>query len=195
MAVLDSIKKAVQGTAASYQSDKNESKGLGEELKMRKQQYDLGAQALGGSPKSEPAKPAAPSKPAKQDLVKPGAKYGDRPGEQRLDSEGNVIKSMKKGGEVKKTGLYKLHEGEEVVPKAQAALGKKKKGSGKVPHKMTIRKMDDDSFHITHDHQSPTKNEMGTTPPQEEFTVPNAKHLVRHVRQTYNAPQEMPGEE
>jgi hypothetical protein len=53
------------------------------------------------------------------------------------DETSKVIGSFKKGGKVKKTGLYKLHKGEEVLPKKKASAmrdilsGKKPKGKAK----------------------------------------------------------------
>ena len=137
--------------------------------------------------------PAPKPAPAPKSAPNPKTQYGTQPGEKRIDVKDMVkpLGSFKKGGKVPKTGVYKLHEGEQVVPvgKVAGALGSgskpKKKGSGKAPHKMTIRKMDDNSFHVMHDHQSSNKQEMGTTPPSEEFTVPNAKRLTQHVRQTF----------
>jgi len=61
------------------------------------------------------AAPAAPTTASPQDKVNPAAKYGDRPGEKRIDTKKLAIGSFKKGGKVKKTGLYKLHKGERVV--------------------------------------------------------------------------------
>jgi hypothetical protein len=148
------------------------------------------------APASAPAKPSAPSKPSPKDLVNPKGKYGDKPGEKRIDVSDMTKKlgSFKKGGTVPKTGMYQLHAGEEVVPKAKAALaGKKKKGSGRVPHRMVTEKMDDGSFQITHEHKPDSPEQQ--TPPPEKFTAANPKQLVKHVRATYGAPQEMPGEE
>ncbi len=84
--------------------------------------------------------PKAPSvgmsadKPAKSDLVKASAKYGDRPGEQRIDTAGMTkpLGSFKKGGKVKKTGVYKLHKGEEVANAKQTAKMDKKGGLAKM---------------------------------------------------------------
>jgi hypothetical protein len=83
-----------------------------------------------GNPTPAPAPKAG--KPGKGELVKPGAKFGDRPGEQRIDTDGMTKKlgSFKKGTKkVKKTAVYKLHKGEAVVPaktagKMRALFGK-----------------------------------------------------------------------
>ncbi len=39
-----------------------------------------------------------------------------------------LLGSMKKGGKVKKTGAYKLHKGEKVVPTGKRAAAKRKAG-------------------------------------------------------------------
>lgn len=64
---------------------------------------------------SSPAARAIGSSPI--DRVKPGAKFGSRPSEKRIDV-GPYMKtlgSFKKGGKVKKTGVYKLHSKERVL--------------------------------------------------------------------------------
>ena len=45
-------------------------------------------------------------------------------------SRQKFVKSMEKGGPVKKTGMYMLHKGEVVVP-ASVVSGRPKKGMGK----------------------------------------------------------------
>src|ERR1039458_9717593 len=75
------------------------------------------------------AKPtAAPAQKEVPNLIHPLAKYGDRPGEKRLDSEGNVIPSPKaipSYGEgttyVPEDQVAKVHEGEAVLPPEEAA--------------------------------------------------------------------------
>src|SRR5689334_18835515 len=78
------------------------------------------------APVQAPSKPASGGPP-----MNPKAKYGDRPGEKRIDTSQMTkpLGSYKKGGKVKKTGLYKLHKGERVLnakqTKKMAALGGK----------------------------------------------------------------------
>jgi hypothetical protein len=52
-----------------------------------------------------------------------GAKIA-RMGDEKKDEE-TVEGSMRKGGRVKKTGLYRLHKGEEVVPPEKARKARK----------------------------------------------------------------------
>jgi hypothetical protein len=76
------------------------------------------------APAPVPAAPAAKSKPVKSDLVNPNSKgYGDRKGEKRIDTSDMTkpLGSFKKGGKVKKTGVYKLHKKEVVVPAKKAS--------------------------------------------------------------------------
>ncbi len=69
-------------------------------------------------PKPQPAKPSGS---ASASPVNPKAKYGDRKGEQRIDTTDMTkpLGSFKKGGKVKKTGMYKLHKGERVMNSKQ----------------------------------------------------------------------------
>jgi|SRR5579871_4931299 len=80
-------------------------------------------------PAPAPAK-AAPA-PAPVDKVNPKAKYGDRPGEKRIDTSDMTkpLGSFKKGGKIKKTGIYKLHKNERVLNAKQT----KKAEAGKSP--------------------------------------------------------------
>jgi hypothetical protein len=50
----------------------------------------------------------------------------------------------------------------------------------KSPRRMTIDQLDDGTFHIQHD---PSMSEPMATP--KKFSARNAKHLTRHVRQTF----------
>lgn len=76
--------------------------------------------------------PKAPSKPASSGYgpSNPKAKYGDRPGEKRIDTDDMTkpLGSFKKGGKVKKTGVYKLHKGERVMNPKQMKRMMKKSG-------------------------------------------------------------------
>jgi hypothetical protein len=74
-------------------------------------------------------------KPSKSDLVKSGAKYGDRPGEERIDTKSMTkpLGSFKKGtNKVKKTGVYKLHKGEAVATAKQASKVRSMGGMAKM---------------------------------------------------------------
>lgn len=65
----------------------------------------------------------------------------------------------------------------------------KKPAKAKGPKRMSIEKLDDNSFSVTHHNDG--KEPMQ---PDQKFSARNAKHLVRHVRQTFGgaAEPEMP---
>ena len=95
-------------------------------VRMKK---DMINQAFGSSPSpaatTEPVNPGSPA-----DRVNPRARFGSRPGEKRIDTNGMTkpLGSFKKGGKVKKTGVYNLHKGERVLNVKQT---KKLKGLAK----------------------------------------------------------------
>lgn len=66
-----------------------------------------------------PPAPAAPRSTvaAPKDKINPSARYGSKPGEKRIDTSKMTkpLGSYKKGGKVKKTGVYKLHAKERVL--------------------------------------------------------------------------------
>lgn len=151
----------------------------------------------------EPAAPAPP-KPVKDPPINPSARYGDHRGEERISVNpfDRLLGSFKKGTKrVPKTGLYKVHEGEQVLNKddaedmrtakdrgAEVLSGAAKPAAqGSEPDEMHIQKMDDGSFHIKH-----TSKDV---PEAKQFTARNKKHLVRHVRNTFNPPGEAPSYE
>lgn len=58
------------------------------------------------------------------DRVRPGARFGSRGGEKRIDTKDmmrplGAIPSFKKGGKIKKTGIIKAHKGERVLTTKQ----------------------------------------------------------------------------
>jgi hypothetical protein len=89
---------------------------------------DIGAGALKNSPSNPAPKKTPVSSPA--DKVNPKAQYGDKAGEKRIDVKDMVkpLGSYKKGGKVKKTGLYKLHKKERVLNPKQTAKVEKSGG-------------------------------------------------------------------
>lgn len=75
----------------------------------------------------------APSSPSDKLNKGASAKYGSRPGESRTPmSDAKVMGSFKKGGKVKKTGVYKLHAKERVLNSKQTAKMESKGGIGAV---------------------------------------------------------------
>lgn len=112
---------ALKGIASGIQQNQEEAAQAGQSIGAKTKMIQEYKDSLKPSA-SSPARPAG--KPSNVDRVKPGAKYGDRQGEQRIDVK-DIVKplgSFKKGtSKVKKTAVYKLHKGEAVVP-AKAAL-------------------------------------------------------------------------
>lgn len=118
-------------------------KGLPASLNQSAAQATGDAAAIGAKSRMvdeyvKSTKPAPVAKPSmKEDRpmrVNPKGKYGDRPGEQRIDTS-NMTKplgSFKKGGKVKKTGVYKLHKGEQVANPKQTAKMDKMGGMAKM---------------------------------------------------------------
>lgn len=83
------------------------------------------------------AAPKAPSVTASVDKLNSGAKakYGSGKGEQRIDTSDmtkKLLGSYKKGGKVKKTGIYKLHAKEQVLNAKTTAKVKAKGGMAAV---------------------------------------------------------------
>lgn len=81
---------------------------------------------LAATSKTTPT-PKAPAPDSKADLVNPQGRYGDRPGEKRIDVSEMTkpLASYKDGTNyVPKTGHYKLHQGEAVVKKADNPFAK-----------------------------------------------------------------------
>ena len=86
-----------------------EESGLGN----RKQNEDEYMKAVGGPEELPKANP-----PQQVDKIHPGAKYGDKPPEKRIDVDRFIkpLGSFKDGTDyVPKTGPYQLHEGEKVT--------------------------------------------------------------------------------
>ena len=82
--------------------------------------------------KSQPKTNVAPDPEAPiKSLMSHAPKVGGQIGENARMKQQLLDGSFKKGGHVKKTGIYKLHKGEEVVPaKKKEMAGKMKKRKG-----------------------------------------------------------------
>src|SRR5208282_940923 len=157
MGILDSAKAAVAKVKSDIDTGNKETEGLGNELRAKS---DMMRAA-----RSESDTPAAPA-PTPAPKTDSGHRYGDRPGEKRID----VSDAMKPLGSFKtgtpyvpKTGVYQLHEGERVVPKekntmnasdAMAGITGKAKPSKKIKS-ITHTKTDDGKTVHTHRHHHP----------------------------------------
>lgn len=111
-----------------------------------------------------------------------------------------ALGSMEDGGKVKKTGYYKLHEGEKVMAKkserAAGALGKDKEGkkepkkehkkdAKKRVHRIHIRRAANRGYVAENEHL-PVSGEDGQTgqvPPSEEHIYPDLAGLQGHIAQ------------
>jgi hypothetical protein len=68
---------------------------------------------------------SAVSSAAKQ-VNRAGVAMTERAADRAASSADRILASMRKGGRVKKTGVYRLHKGERVLNKRQAGRTKKK---------------------------------------------------------------------
>ena len=193
--IVKGLVDKAKSTSAAIKTGNQETEGLGNELAAKN---DMIKAARGES--DAPAAPAAPApKPAPK--TDSGQRYGDRPGEKRID----VTEAMKPLGSFKtgtpyvpKTGVYKLHEGEAVVSKeknimnaADAMAGIT--GKAKPPKKIkTIehKKTDDGKTVHTHRHHFPEHH------PEETHVSNNDKelaaHMAEHMPNMTAQPPEMP---
>lgn len=125
----------------------------------------------------------APTPAPKSDT---GKRYGDKAPEKRMDVTEALkpLGSFKNGtSHVPKTGVYKLHEGEAVIPKdtnmnASTAMEKitgKKGVPEKKIHKITTHKTDDGKMIHTHQHHHPMHH------PDETHVSNNVKEAQDHM--------------
>lgn len=155
MGILDKAKAAVSNVRSEIDTGNKETEGLGNELRAKS---DMMRAARG---ESDTPPVAAPAKPAPK--TDSGARYGDRPGEKRIDVTEAMkpLGSFKKGTPyVPKTGNYTLHEGERVIPKEKNTMNASDAMAGitgkakppKAIHKITTHKSDDGKLIHTHRH-------------------------------------------
>jgi len=148
------------------------------------------------------AEPARDTTPSPKDRVNPKARFGARPGEKRLDTDEarRPLGSFKKGtSHVPKTGLYKLHEGEAVIPKEKnmdsmkdkmtEALGGEAKKPKKEIKEMHVRKTANGKHIVTHKHHHPEHH------PDEEHSMENMAALHQHMEDHAGTPNDGEGAE
>jgi hypothetical protein len=199
------LDKVVKGVSDAYKSAKDFGKQLSEEAGgVASKTKNVGEYASGTETKQE-AKPEA--KPATYDKpINPSAKYGDKPGEKRID-----IKNYKEGTKyTPKTGIAKLHEGERVIKNEdnkklggmsnmrlveaalahkkqeakEPAFGEKSETPAKEIKELRIRKTANKGAIVEHHHTMPEFHQM------EEHTVANKKQLAQHIMQHMNGMEE-----
>src|SRR5208337_3554372 len=187
MGVLDKVKTAVSDVAKNIKTGNQETEGLGNELRAKS---DMMRAASGES--DTPAAPAP--KPAPK--TDSGHRYGDRPGEKRYD----VTEALKPLGSFKsgtpyipKTGVYKLHEGEAVVPKekntmnaadAMAGITGKSKPPKKEIKEMVHTKTHNNKHIVTHRHHHPEHH------PDETHAFDNMGDVHSHMEDHAGMPNE-----
>jgi hypothetical protein len=190
MGIADDLIRKVK--AGSTQSD-----SLGKELATKRDMVAQGRKALDGDPvASAPASVKAPS------TYDSGKRYGDRPGEKRIDVREAMrpLGSFKTGTDyVPKTGMYKLHEGEAVKTKEENVMDAKTAMEGitgksqKPPKKIReihTKQTDDGKYIHTHLHHHPSHH-------PEETHVSNdlagmADHMSAQAPNMTSQPPAMP---
>lgn len=129
------------------------------------------------------------------DRIHPKSKFGDQPNEKRIDvsTMTKPLASYKNGTpRVPKTGTYKLHEGEAVVPaKDNPMAGMFDKIPGAAPKKakkeidhIKIRKMKTGGHIVEHHHTHPGDH------PMEEHGAATMDKLHDHVEAAMGTPNE-----
>jgi hypothetical protein len=163
-----------------------EESGLGN----RKQNEEEYEKAVGGPPEMPKANP-----PQQVDKIHPGAKYGDKLPEKRIDVDQYIkpLGSFKHGTDyVPKTGTYELHEGEAVTSakdnmadnESQFSMvpGRKSKKPKKEIDHMHIKSHKDGSHTVTHHHTHPEHH------PAEEHALSNMDALHAHLEDHVGQP-------
>jgi hypothetical protein len=164
----------------------NAGKGGREEagLGARKQNVEEYTKAVTGAAEL----PKAPPVQMNVDKVNKNARFGSRPGEKRIPISDMIkpLGSFKKGTDyVPKTGNYKLHEGEKVVPKEENMAGS---AFGMVPgntedkpkkeiHEIRTRKAKTGGFIHEHHHTRPEHHKM------DEHTSADVKGMLSHMNE------------
>src|SRR2546426_8648789 len=91
-----------------------------------------------------------------------------------------TLRSMKKGGVVRKTGAHLIHRGERVIPADEA------EGEGKRPESMHVKKVKG-GYHVTH-HFKAAKG--GAMPETEEHVLPDTSSLQQHMADHFGGDEE-----
>lgn len=165
MGILDDVAKKVKDTKAGIDAGNRQTEGMGKELAAKAEMVRQGRIALGG-PDSVTSVTSAP-KPTP--VTDSGKRYGDKPGEKRMDVREAMrpLGSFEHGtSHVPATGVYKLHKGEAVIPKEkntmmdakqamEGIVGKSTAKPEKKIHKITTHKSDDGKMIHTHLHHHP----------------------------------------
>jgi hypothetical protein len=155
-----------------------QTEGLGAELAARSEMS--GNVPPSAKPKAEPDRPQRPVPYTEADKPKGWKRISDSD----LKDMTKPLGSLKHGtSHVPKTGVYKLHEGEAVIPKekntmnasdAMAGITGKAKPPKKI-HKITTHKSDDGKMIHTHQHHHPAHH------PDETHVSNNMEEATDHM--------------
>jgi hypothetical protein len=159
-----------------------------EGIKARKQNVDDYMKATS----KEPDKPKAESPTSNADKLHPNSKYGDNPGEQRIDVSDMtkpLVQSYKKGTvHVPKTGEAILHEGEAVIPAKENPMndtyamvknmGRDEKPKKEIAHIKTSKAHSGGYVH-EHHHTRPEHHPMETHVTADQDAMAN--HMMQHL--------------
>jgi hypothetical protein len=157
-----------------------------EGIKARQEQVKSWNDLQGGKP--EPPKAEAPMNNA--DKIHPNSKYGDRPGEKRID-----VSSYAKGTtKVPKTGLAVVHKGEAIIPAKENPMNKggmdavmglaKDKAPKKEIKEMVHSKSHNGKHIVVHRHHSPAHH------PDETHVMNSMDELHSHLEDHAGTPNE-----
>jgi hypothetical protein len=189
--VLDKIVKAVGSVGKSIATAPT---GEAAGIKAKQDNIDDYMKSVSGEP-AEPIKAQPPQ--ANPDKASSSAKYGDRGNEKRIDTRDytKALGSFAKGTtKVPKTGNYKLHEGEAVIPAKENPMNKggmdavmglaKDKAPKKEIKEMVHSKTHNNKHMIVHKHHSPSHH------PDETHVMNDMAELHQHMDDHAGAPND-----
>lgn len=146
------------------------------------------------APKAAPksAAPAAKSPQSGQTGIMREASDAGQGIKNRMEQSSKALGTFKKGGVVPKTGNYKLHQGEKVIPAEKANMDKNQMDmasaamkAAKKPGKklrMTIEQTDNDRFMVDHDEQGQEPNSRS------RHAMSDVKELHQHIDKHFGSP-------
>ena len=181
---MEAAKKFASGLKKQYDAGSKQTEGLGAELAARAEMNRQGSKALSGDDSASATPPAAPA--PKTDS---GARYGDKAPEKRIDTSTytKTLGSYEHGTpHVPKTGIYKLHKGEAVIPKEKNPMNPFAKitSGDKKPRKalkaLHVHATDNKKHIVTHKHHHPEHH------PDTTHAMDSAAEVGQHVAE--NAP-------
>jgi hypothetical protein len=118
---LSTAKATVKGATGNYGQDSVDAANAIGQQGQAMDQYTSGKTSQGGPGMTKMDQGSSP-----KDKVNPKAQYGDKPGEQRINTE-QMTKplGLKKGAKIKKTRIVRVHAKEAVLPKSKTKTASK----------------------------------------------------------------------